>query len=245
MLESNSLQYEPNALELSLGAMYAARGMRESPQLRLIAAASSGDLDAIGRALSTPAARLDLDHPLRLAAKHRHRDAVGLLIDRGASVSRAFSPNHTPARRGKREQLVQFLASCGIDAAFILALPRPRGPRPGRSARSRAPRSSGATGADLARSREAVAKRKAWLLRRDALRMRRVLKSHDGLLAEILAAVPADGEADPRFERAVRAVLSGHGIADPKQRLSRAIVRKLCNEGHAPVPTGALSGERA
>lgn len=211
---------------------------RDTPQSRLIVAASRGDLEAIGRALSEPAARLDLDHPLRLAAKHRHGDAVRVLIGRGASVSRAFSPNHTPARYGKRVQLVEFLASCGIDAQFILALPRPHGPTPKRCPRLRRGARPGAERSDLARSRQAAAKREAWAWRRDALRMRRVLKHHDGLLAEILAMANIDAEESDRLGRAVRAALSQRGIPDKRRRLSSAIVRKLHGEWRAPTPGG-------
>lgn len=91
--------------------------------MRLIAAAKSGDVASIGRALSEPARRLDLDHPLRLAAKGRHRQAVRFLLERGASLARAFSLEHTPARASKRHKLVEFLASCGVDATFILTYP--------------------------------------------------------------------------------------------------------------------------
>ena len=86
-------------------------------------AAKSGDVASIGRALSEPARRLDLDHPLRLAAKGRHCEAVRFLLERGASLARAFSLAHAPARAGKRRRLVSFLASCGADGSFILAYP--------------------------------------------------------------------------------------------------------------------------
>lgn len=239
MFDSNALQHDPNALTSPPGP----RCPTSPPQSRLIAAASRGDLETIRQIVSAAAARLDLDHPLRLAAKHRHGDAVRLLVSRGASVSRAFPPGHIPARRGKREQLVQFLASCYIDGQFILALPRPHGPRTRRPAQVRRGARSGDGSADLARARQAAAKREAWAVRRDALTMRRVLKKHDGLLAEIRAAAPIDVGADDRLGRVVRTVLSGHGIPDRKQRLSRAIVSKLYGEGQVPASTGALGEE--
>ena len=239
MLDSNPSLHAPNALEPTPGAGAENRSSPETPQSRLLAAASGGDLDAIARVLSEPAARLDLDHPLRLAAKHRHPDAVQLLIARGASPTRAFSPNHTPARCGKREQLVRFLASCGIEAEFVLALPRPRGPRPSRHGRSRRTGRSGERGADRPRAREAAAKREAWTARRDALRVHKVLKHYEGLLAEILASVPADGECRPGLERTVRATLVEHRITDRRQRLSKAIVRKLYDDGYVRDPAAA------
>jgi len=128
MLDSNFHRYDPAVCEFSPSSGGATRTRHETPQSKLIAAASRGDLEAIGRTLSEPAPRLDLDHPLRLAAKHRHGAAVRLLIGRGASVSRAFSANHAPSRLGKREQLVQFLSSCGIDAQFIGARKDTRDP---------------------------------------------------------------------------------------------------------------------
>ena len=73
--------------------------------------------------------------------------------------------------------------------------------------------------------------------------MRRVLKNHDGLLAEILAAASNDAVTAEGLERAVRVVLSGHGILDRKQRLSRAIVSKLYGEGQVVATAGALSEE--
>lgn len=250
MLDSNPSSHAPNELEFTPGAEN--RSSPETPQSRLLAAASGGDLDAIARVLSEPAARLDLDHPLRLAAKHRHPDAVQLLIARGASPMRAFSPNHTPARCGKREQLVRFLASCGIEAEFVLALPRPRGPRPrrhgpgglhGRSRRAGrvpVPRAhSGERDADMARAREAAAKREAWAAQRDTLHLRRVLKSHDGLIDQILAAHALGEPTREGLERAARAVLSERGIADRRQRLSRAIARKLEDDGRVLIAEGA------
>ena len=237
MLDSNCHRYDQNAFEFSPGASAAPADVRrETPQSRLIAAASKGDLEAIGRALSEPAARLDLDHPLRLAAKHRHGDAVRLLIGRGASLSRAFSPSHTPARYGKRAQLVEFLASCGIEAQFILALPRPRGPVPKRRIRGRRVVKWNDGSPGLARAREAAAKREAWAGRRDALRMRRVLKHHNGLLGEILATLSREADAPVHLERTVRAVLFEHGITDHRRRISGAIVRKLYGEGHVAAP---------
>ena len=244
MFDSNAIRQDPNALQAFPGPRCPASAPWEIPhQSRLIAAASSGDLEAIGQILSASAGRLDLAHPLRLAAKHRHGEAVRLLVSRGASVSRAFSPDHIPVRRGKREQLVQFLASCHIDGQFILALPRPQGPRPKRSARRQRAGRSGKGTADLARARQATAKREAWAGRRDALIMRRVLKNHDGLLAEILAAASNDAVTAEGLERAVRVVLSGHGILDRKQRLSRAIASKLYGDGQVSATTGALSEE--
>ncbi len=238
MLESEPLRYDPKAFELSCPPGGAPRARRDTPQSRLIAASSVGDLEAIGRALSEPAARLDLDHPLRLAAKHRHGEAVRLLIGRGASISRAFSPSHTPTRYGKRAQLVEFLASCGIDAGFILALPRPRGPDTKRRARQRrgARSDAGAAG----RVREAAARREAWVARRDAFRMRRVLRTHHGLLKEVLATVSREAEAPDHLERTVRTVLLEHGIPDHKRRLSRAIARKLFGEGRAAGPAACF-----
>lgn len=245
MLDSNSLQSDPDAFGFSPGAAIATRELPGTPQMRLIAAASRGDLEAIGLALSEPAPRLDLDHPLRLAAKHRHGAAVRLLIGRGASVSRAFSPNHAPSRLGKREQLVQFLSSCGIDAQFILELPRPHGPSPKSKGRSRRRRSV-LEKADRARSRIAAAKREAWTARLDALHLHRALKHHEGLLEEILQSVRVNGEAAGSLERTVRAVLFERGIADHRRRLSRAIVRKLYSEGRGgPLAGGAGIGEGA
>ncbi len=245
MLDSNSLQSGPDAFGFSPGAGIATRELPETPQMRLTAAASRGDLEAIGLALSEPAPRLDLDHPLRLAAKHRHGAAVRLLIGRGASVLRAFSPNHAPSRLGKREQLVQFLSSCGIDAQFILELPRPHGPSPKSKARPRR-RRSGREKADRARSRIAAAKREAWTARLDALHLHRALKHHEGLLEEILQSVQVNGEAAGSLERAVRAVLFERGIADHRRLLSRAIVRKLYSEGRCgPLAGGAGIGEGA
>lgn len=245
MLDSNSLQSGPDAFGFSPGAGIATRELPETPQMRLTAAASRGDLEAIGLALSEPAPRLDLDHPLRLAAKHRHGAAVRLLIGRGASVLRAFSPNHAPSRLGKREQLVQFLSSCGIDAQFILELPRPHGPSPKSKGRSRRRRSV-LEKADRARSRIAAAKREAWTARLDALHLHRALKHHEGLLEEILQSVQVNGEAAGSLERAVRAVLFERGIADHRRLLSRAIVRKLYSEGRCgPLAGGAGIGEGA
>ena len=238
MLESEPLRYDPKAFELSCPPGGAPRARLDTPQSRLIAASSVGDLEAIGRALSEPAVRLDLDHPLRLAAKHRHGEAVRLLIGRGASISRAFSPSHTPTRYGKRARLVEFLGSCGIDAEFILALPRPHGPATKRRARQR----RGASAMSSGRAREAAAKREAWVARRDALRMRRVLKNHHGLIEEVLAAVRRDAEAAGHIDRAVRTVLFEHGIPDPQRRLSSVIVRKLHGEGRVSEPA-AYSGQ--
>lgn len=211
-------------------------GLRDSAQARLIAAASRGDLEAIGRALSGPAPRLDLDHPLRLAAKHRHGDAVRLLLGCGANIVRAFSPRHTPVRYGKRVQLVDFLATCDIDAQFILELPRPHGPTAKRRARQRRNMRAGEGGPDRVRARQALAKREAWVARRDALRMRRVLKNHNGLLAEILATVSSEAEDPAHLEHAVRSVLFEHGITDHRRRLSSVIVHKLYGEGYVPAP---------
>ncbi len=98
----------------------------ETVQMRLNIAAKSGDVASIGRALSEPVRRLDLDHPLRLAAKGRHRQAVRFLLERGANLVRAFSVEHAPARAAKRHKLVEFLASCGADGSFILAYPSGR-----------------------------------------------------------------------------------------------------------------------
>ena len=237
MLDSNFHRYDPAVCEFSPSSGGVTRTRRETPQSRLIAAASRGDLEAIGRTLSEPAPRLDLDHPLRLAAKHRHGAAVRLLIGRGASVSRAFSANHAPSRLGKREQLVQFLSSCGIDAQFILELPRSRGPSPKHKGRSRRRRSV-REAADRSRSRLAAAKREAWAARLDALHLHRALKHHEGLLEEILQSVRVNGEASEGLERAVRTVLVERGIADHRRRLSRAIVRKLYSEGRRSQPAG-------
>ncbi len=208
----------------------------ETPQSRLIAAASAGDVAAIERALCERAPRLDLDHPLRLAAKHRHRDAVRLLIARGANVARAFSPNHTPARPGKREQLARFLASCGLDPQFILALPRPRGTRVRSALRARVARKSAKRSIDLARRRTIAAKREAWARRRESFLVRRAMKHQAGLLDEIVATV-SSGEGG--LERAVRAVLVRRGIADPKRHVARAILRTLSRDGYAVAATEA------
>ena len=208
----------------------------ETPQSRLIAAASAGDIAAIERALCERAPRLDLDHPLRLAAKHRHRDAVRLLIARGANVARAFSPNHTPARPGKREQLARFLASCGLDPEFILALPRPRGPRVHGAQRAQVAGKSAKRSIDLARRRRVAAKREAWTRRRESFLVRRALKRQNGLLDEIVSTV-SSGEVG--LERAVRAVIVQRGIADPKRHLVRAILHTLRREGYAPAAEGA------
>jgi hypothetical protein len=237
MLDSDLPRYDPNAFESSPPSGGVTRTRRETPQSRLIAAASRGDLEAIGRTLSEPAPRLDLDHPLRLAAKHRHGAAVRLLIGRGASVSRAFSPNHAPNRLGKREQLVQFLSSCGIDAQFILELPRPRGPSPKSKVRSM-DQMSVREAANRSRARIAAAKREAWAARLDALHLHRALKHHEGLLEEILESVRVNAEAGGSPERAVRAALAERGITDHKRRLSRAIVRKLYSEGCRSQPAG-------
>ncbi len=237
MFDSNALRHDPTAPQSFPGPRCPPSTPEGIPhQSRLIAAASRGDLEAIGQILSASAARLDLEHPLRLAAKHRHGEAVRLLVSRGASVSRAFSPDHIPARRGKREQLVQFLASCRIDGQFILAWPRPHGPRPKRAARRPRGGRSGKATAGLARARQAAAKREAWAGRRDALLMRRALKNHNGLLAEILATVSGEAEEPVHLERTVRAVLFEHGIPDHRRHLSGAIVRKLYGEGHVLAP---------
>ena len=219
----------------SAEGLYAADARHETPQSKLIAAASAGDVGAIGRALAEPAPRLDLDHPLRLAAKHRHGDAVRFLIARGANVVRAFSPNHTPTRCGKREQLVRFLASCGVDAEFILAQPRPRGQRPHRAVRTRAGRKVGERRSELAR-RRAAEKREAWAKRVESQRLRRVLKHHNGLLAEILGGVDAEGA---RLEHAVHVALAARGIGDHKRHLAKAILHTLRRNGYAPAAEGA------
>jgi hypothetical protein len=210
----------------------------ETPQSRLIAAASAGDIAAIERALAEPAPRLDLDHPLRLAAKHRHRDAVRLLLSRGACLARAFSPNHTPARPGKREQLTRFLASCGLDAEFILALPRPRGPRLHAARRARVARKSAQRNTGLVRRRRMAAEREAWARRRESHLVRRALKHQDGLLAEILAIASIGEPGQGGLERAVRAVLAQRGIADPKRHVARAILHTLHRDGYAPAAEG-------
>lgn len=104
----------------------ARRRRAETVQMQLNSAAKAGDVASIGFALSEPTRRLDLDHPLRLAAKGRHREAACFLLASGADLARAFSPGHTTERGGKRLRLVQFLASCGADGSFILAYPSGR-----------------------------------------------------------------------------------------------------------------------
>ena len=224
MFDQDPARHEPNAqVFLPTPAPWPEqRAPQDTLQSRLLAAAGAGDLDAIRLALSEPAARLDLDHPLRLAAKHRHREAVRLLIARGANVSRAFSANHTPWRPGKRARLIEFLASCGIDAGFLAAEPRPRGPR-----RKRASLTGGGD-----RKSDPVRARQAAAMRRDALRLRRVLRKHAGLLEEIVAGASTNAG----LERAVRAMLVERGIRDPKRRLAKALVRQIGIERQASPP---------
>lgn len=208
----------------------APRAPHGTPQSCLLAAAGAGDLEALGSALSEPAARLDLDHPLRLAAKHRHRDAVRLLLARGASLSRAFSAGHTPWRPGKRAQLIEFLASCGIDASFLGLEARPRGPR--RKRVSRGPTGAGGPKTDTSRALAAAARRQAWTRRCETRCLHRVLRKHAGLLDEILAGAPMHAE----LERTVRAALAERGIRDPKRRIAKALVRRIAGERPSGPP---------
>jgi hypothetical protein len=230
MFDQDPARHEPNAqVFLPTPAPWPEqRAPQDTLQSRLLAAAGAGDLDAIRLALSVPAVRLDLGHPLRLAAKHRHRDAVGLLIEHGANISRAFSANHTPWRPGKRARLIEFLASCGIDAGFLAAEPRPRGPRRKRASLT----GGGDRKSDPVRARQAAARRQAWAMRRDALRLRRVLRKHADLLEEIAAGASTNAG----LERAVRAMLVERGIRDPKRRLAKVLVRQIGIERQASPP---------
>lgn len=127
MITSLALQYELARAPRASDASRAPTSRAETTQMRLNSAARAGDVTAIARALSEPARRLDLDPPLRLAAKGHHCGAVRFLLERGASLSRAFSSEHAPTRVGKRNRLVEFLASPGADGTFILTYAHARG----------------------------------------------------------------------------------------------------------------------